>query len=156
MFDKTGTQLRHWVARTIIGDEPKVLNAGKYFTAYPASKCLFNGHRVLHGRPVAVCEGVFDAFSVTKHVMPSIALLGKEAYAYHVAAVVKKKPSAVYVCLDGEEVSGANQLAERFGFLIPTYVVRLPAGKDPNDVSLDILEAAFENAVSPTLSAVQG
>jgi DNA primase len=152
VFDEFGSQLRYWVARTTGEQVPKVLNASGKYTLYSTSRCLFNEHKVRRGHPVAICEGVFDAFSVDKHIMVSVALLGKDMHPYHVAALHRKAPSAVYICLDGEALKEAHRIAERLLPLFPVYIVRLPKDTDPNDAPLSILERFFEEADTPKLS----
>ena len=157
ILDWYGKDLQYWTTRTIIRDNvPKSLHASGKYSKFTSANILFNIHKVSPGHPVAITEGPFDAMSVTKHVMPAVALLGKVLHPRHVNLLSKAKPSEVVVCLDPEALSEARGVAQALQSLECTVKVLNLASGDPNDIPAESLIRKFkEIESSPGLGATE-
>ena len=81
--------------------------------------------------PVILCEGVFDAISVRKNVIP---LLGKFPSKTLVKRLIEKKVKTVYVALDEDAKKDAVKLSKfLMDYGITTYLLEMN-GKDPSEL----------------------
>lgn len=149
ILDRFGRQLRYWTTRTIFkGGKPKSLHANGKYTRFSAKHVLMYEDMIMKGLPLAVCEGPFDAMSVNKHVMPCVALLGKNLHPYHLEALRATQPSEVVMCLDPDAIDYAQEAARRIrNLMIPVRVLELDGG-DPNDISPDSLKGQFQRVMT--------
>jgi len=81
--------------------------------------------------PIILCEGVFDAISVRKNVIP---LLGKFPSKTLVKRLIEKKVKTVYVALDEDAKKDAVKLSKfLMDYGITTYLLEMN-GKDPSEL----------------------
>jgi DNA primase len=143
ILDKFGSQLLFWTTRTVIGSTPKSLHSGERYSKYQARDILFNRHLIRTNNPVAICEGPFDAWTVTKHIMPAVALLGKVMHPYQKLIMDMEKPSEIFVCLDKDAVKEAEKIRDHLENLVITVKVVQLEEKDPNETKPKDLKRLF-------------
>ena len=81
--------------------------------------------------PIILCEGVFDAISIRKNVIP---LLGKFPSKTLVKRLIEKKVKTVYVALDEDAKRDAVKLSKfLMDYGITTYLLEMN-GKDPSEL----------------------
>jgi len=81
--------------------------------------------------PIILCEGVFDAISIRRNVIP---LLGKFPSKTLVKRLVEKKVKTVYVALDEDAKKDAVKLSKfLMDYGITTYLLEMN-GKDPSEL----------------------
>ena len=84
--------------------------------------------------PIILCEGVFDAISVRKNVIP---LLGKFPSKTLVKRLIEKKVKTVYVALDEDAKKDAVKLSKfLMDYGITTYLLEMN-GKDPSELGFN-------------------
>ncbi len=147
VMDVYGRQMVFWTTRTTfkVAKGPKSLHSHSYYTRYSAQDILFNQHLIQRGKPVAVCEGPFDALTVCKYVMPAVAVLGKKIHRVHQVILRKRSPKGVYLCFDPEARREMEYAAQT---MLPSLRVRMVAlqGGDPNEISVGALKRSFREA----------
>ena len=81
--------------------------------------------------PIVLCEGVFDAISIRKNVIP---LLGKFPSKTLVKKLIEKKVKTIYVALDEDAKKDAVKLSKfLMDYGINTYLLNM-SGKDPSEL----------------------
>ena len=81
--------------------------------------------------PIILCEGVFDAISIRRNVIP---LLGKFLSKTLVKRLIEKKVKTIYVALDEDAKKDAVKLSKfLMGYGITTYLLEMN-GKDPSEL----------------------
>lgn len=86
-------------------------------------------------QPIIVCEGVFDAISIKRNVIP---ILGKTITDFLLKSFLEHNVQKVFVALDPDAKQVAlrySEQLERIG--IQVYLVNLPDGKDPSDLGFE-------------------
>jgi len=147
LHDPQGRPLGY-AGRRVDPDDADRLGKWKMPSNLPKADLLFNWHRARPHleRGVVVVEGPFDAMRVWQAGWrPVVALLGTELSAAQ-RALLATAPR-VLVMLDGDDAGrhGARRLVSALASR-PTYVVRLPQGRDPADLddeALRLMLASF-------------
>ena len=81
--------------------------------------------------PIILCEGVFDAISIRRNVIP---LLGKFLSKTLVKRLIEKKVKTIYVALDEDAKKDAVKLSKfLMDYGITTYLLEMN-GKDPSEL----------------------
>ena len=81
--------------------------------------------------PIVLCEGVFDAISIRRNVIP---LLGKFPSKTLVTRLVEKKVKQIYVALDEDARQDAIKLSKfLMDYGISTYLLNMK-DKDPSEL----------------------
>ena len=81
--------------------------------------------------PIVLCEGVFDAISIRRNVIP---LLGKFPSKTLVTRLVEKKVKKIYVALDEDARQDAIKLSKfLMDYGISTYLLNMK-DKDPSEL----------------------
>ena len=84
--------------------------------------------------PIILCEGVFDAISIRKNVIP---LLGKFPSKTLVKRLIEKKVKTIYVALDEDAKKDAVKLSKfLMDYGITTYLLEMN-GKDPSELGFN-------------------
>lgn len=119
----------YFVARSIVGAEPKYLNCptGKNGWVY-----LVAGRNDEAPFPtLVVVEGVFDAFSAARTDFPTAAIFGKRinsAQCKHIAQIAKR----CVVLLDNDAFASSLEVSYRLSYYLPTVRAELPPKMDPD------------------------
>ena len=101
--------------------------------------------------PVILCEGVFDAISIRKNVIP---LLGKFPSKTLVKRLVEKKVKTVYVALDEDAKKDAVKLSKfLMDYGITTYLLEMN-GKDPSELGFKEFWNIVKNTKQSTFSDI--
>ena len=92
--------------------------------------------------PIILCEGIFDAISIRKNVIP---LLGKFLSKTLVKKLIEKKTKSVYVSLDDDAKKDAIKLSNfLMEYGIKTYLLDM-RGKDPSELGFDNFWSMLKN-----------
>ncbi|MAH43004.1 hypothetical protein CL614_04765 [archaeon] len=92
--------------------------------------------------PIILCEGIFDAISIRKNVIP---LLGKFLSKTLVKKLIEKKTKSVYVSLDDDAKKDAIKLSNfLMEYGIKTYLLEM-RGKDPSELGFDNFWSMVKN-----------
>ena len=84
--------------------------------------------------PIVLCEGVFDAISIRRNVIP---LLGKFPSKTLVKRLIEKKVKTIYVALDEDAKKDAVKLSKfLMDYGITTYLLEMN-GKDPSELGFN-------------------
>tara|TARA_B100001123_G_scaffold429149_1_gene547180 strand:+ start:45509 stop:46372 length:864 start_codon:yes stop_codon:yes gene_type:complete len=84
--------------------------------------------------PIILCEGVFDAISIRRNVIP---LLGKFPSKTLVKRLIEKKVKTIYVALDEDAKKDAVKLSKfLMDYGITTYLLEMN-GKDPSELGFN-------------------
>ena len=124
---------------------------------------VFNLDSCKKGGEVIVVEGAFNAMSMWEKGFPNTAaVFGTKFTPRQIGRIFSISPSSVVICFDrdpskigpdGKDHGRAGQkAAKKFGEaiheFIPTFVMALPLGLDPNELTADILTACYKKKVS--------
>ena len=92
--------------------------------------------------PIILCEGIFDAISIRKNVIP---LLGKFLSKTLLSELAYQQPKRIYVALDTDAKKDSIKLVK---FLmdsgINTYLLEM-RGKDPSELGFDNFWSMLKN-----------
>ena len=127
-YDKDG-RLNYFVARDIFP------NSSMKYKNPPASKDVIGFELFVNwNEDIVLVEGVMDAISVRKNVIP---LLGKFPSKSLVKKLVEKKVKTIYIALDEDAKQDAIKLSKfLMDYGIETYLLEMD-GKDPNQIGFD-------------------
>ena len=117
-------------ARTFIGKTPKYLNPPEC----KKSDSVFNLHNIKNGDRIIIVEGVFTAISSGRD---AVAIYGSYPSKRQIESILNKDPSEIYCVLDGDAYENNLKMARAIlenGFCGELFVVRMPIGKDANDM----------------------
>jgi len=92
---------------------------------------IFNELLINWNQPIILVEGVFDAMTIKKNVIP---LLGIHIQKSLMKKILKYKPK-VYICLDNDAESHSLNYVTKFRSEgINSVIVKLPYNKDPSEL----------------------
>lgn len=98
--------------------------------------------------PIILCEGVFDAISIRRNVIP---LFGKAIQPELEKKILGKLVKKLYICLDSDAIKNSIGLAEKFvSYGIETYLVELK-DKDPSEMGYENINKLIYNTPPLTL-----
>jgi DNA primase len=129
-YDSNG-ELNYFIARSFYED-----NKMKYKNP-PVSRnvIMFENHINWNEPILSIVEGVFDAFSVRRNVIP---LLGKFLLPKLKSKILKYKPKLINICLDNDAMGNSIKLAEFFlknG--IDVKIIDVPDNCDMADIGFE-------------------
>ena len=130
-----------YVARAIDGRLPKEL-APKAEVA-SRSDFVFNID-FMHSVGVVIVEGIFDCMRLHRANYNAISIMGSNLSDVQLGKILAKKPTSIVLMYDGDEagklgwIKAHTKIRERCG--LPIHVVRMPVGKDPDELTLTQLE----------------
>jgi DNA primase len=143
-----GGQLYFFIARSVVGEEPKVLYPKKAYGWHTASEVLY-GSQWLTSKKVVLVEGVFDVFATPN----SVAILGKVLHKpqfYLLLSLCEE----VTICLDADAAQESEFIArwlQREAPWLKVSQLRLAPGEDPastgREAMIDLLAKPEENDV---------
>lgn len=122
---------------------------------------VFNWDGCEPGKELIVCEGAFNAMSMTeKGFQNTLATFGTNFTSEQIAKITELSPSSVTICFDrdkskivsGREVGRAGQraaikLGSILADLLDVWIMPLPLEKDPNDLPADVLSECHAKRV---------
>ena len=101
--------------------------------------------------PIVLCEGVFDAISIRRNVIP---LLGKFPSKTLVKRLVEKKVKKIYVALDEDAKKDAIKLSKfLMDYGIQTYMLNLKE-KDPSELGFSNFWKIIKNSKQSKFSDI--
>lgn len=145
----------YWQSRSIVPNlRRKTGNPGKKRLGYGKDAVVYRLDTVVKGHPAIIVEGVFDALR-----SGGVATLGKTMSNQQAMKIFSRKPSAVFICYDGDAFDYSLQAA-RSMFLLsrqcPVIPVRLPGELDPADLGrqrlLNLIKAVVHDLEPPELA----
>lgn len=157
IYLETG-QLLSWCGRSIDGSQPKTRkNRSSRAALYGLFELIQNQPNWMMGKykaPVLfIVEGEFDAIYLQQFGYHAVAAMGTAGLTPHQRALVVKYAERVALCYDndkagvratyGDEAKGKVGDYSKLRDLLPTTVVKLPKGKDPNDLSIKRVQQIF-------------
>ena len=94
---------------------------------------VFNLHRVPEGVPIIITEGCITSISAGRN---AVATYGKYVTDIQLRKILSNRPSMIYVALDPDALSTAEELCKRISAVscIPVNLVILPEGEDANSL----------------------
>ncbi len=133
----------------------KVEQVPRYWNpdGFPIKNHVFNFDGCVAGKELIVCEGAFNAMSMTeKGFTNTLSTFGTNFTAPQIAKITELSPSSVTICFDrdkskireGKEVGrGGQRAAMKLGAilsdLMTVHIMVLPLEKDPNDLPAETL-----------------
>lgn len=115
---------------------------------------LFNYDECESGEEVIVTEGAFNAMSMWEKGFPhTVATFGTKFTSSQVNKIFKLAPSSIVICFDRDTRAerpgqkAAMSLASLTHQLIDTYIMPLPKGMDPNNLSEDVLNVCYDKRI---------
>jgi len=133
-----GTLIAYEARDFVGGTDPKVLILPP---AIRIHSYLWNIDNVLSGSPIIVVEGVKDAIAVLKFGYPNVvSSFGAKLSSDQVVLLMTKQPPEVTVAYDADSAgaAGAREAVAEMLAWTEVYVVSLPTGSDPWDVTKDV------------------
>jgi DNA primase len=121
---------------------------------WPRRFVLYNYDSITPGGILVLTEGFFDCEAVLKSGVPSIALLGSVLTESQAGLILQKNPSAIIIAADGDSASvGFVQKALKqlyYRTPVPIKVADIPEGKDPDELSKEVLLDLIGKALFPS------
>lgn len=122
---------------------------------------VFNYDSCKTGGEVILVEGAFNAMSMWEKGFPNtMAVFGTQFTTAQLSRILSLSPSSIVICFDrdaskvvnGEERGKAGQrAAKKLGVLlhdaVPTFIMPLPQGKDPNELLAGVLSKCYNQRV---------
>ncbi len=134
----------NFTTRSIAGTSPKYKHCPNEKAIIPMRECVYNIDSVV-ADAVLIVEGTLDVWRMGKG---TVALMGIEFTEEQIELLRQKELKKVVVMFDGEPqaIRQAHKLAAKLSAFVSTaYVIELPGGKDPADLSNKEVEEIREN-----------
>jgi DNA primase len=132
------------------GIEPKYWNT----SGFDIKEHIFNYDGVEPGGELIVVEGAFNAMSMwEKGFSNVVATFGTKFTSDQVKKIFALAPESIVICFDRDtntQRSGqkaAMALGALTHQLVDTYIMPLPKGKDPNQLSEEVLRSCYQKKV---------
>ena len=133
------------------GIEPKYFNSA----GFDIKEHIFNYDGVVAGDELIVVEGAFNAMSMwEKGFENTVATFGTKFTSDQIKKMFALAPASIVICFDRDtnvQRSGqkaAMALGELTHQLVDTYIMPLPKGKDPNQLSEEVLVSCYGKRIS--------
>lgn len=138
-------QLVYYNARNFLNPTgPRYLNPDIEGSAIGKSQLIYNEEALYTYNSVYVCEGIFNAATVSPD--RGIATAGKFLSAYQINKVIKSPVERVILCLDSDALDKSIELALKLVPFKRVKVIQFPEGKDINDLGLrKTLKLVYQN-----------
>jgi DNA primase len=115
----------------------------------PKTRKCHSPHKTLYGayelglqygernRPVVIVEGEFDAMYLQRYHVPAVAQVGTHELTCSQISLLRSLTRTVVLSYDGDEAGEAalSKSMEVLGPWFRTIAIRLPEGRDPNDLT---------------------
>ncbi len=137
-YDERGV-LNYFVSRTYLD------NYFKYKNPSISKDVIFFEFFINWNYPIVLCEGVFDAISIRRNVIP---LLGKNLSKKLKLKIIEKNVSNIYLCLDIDAKKDSLRLANEIFMLnnnINVYIVDIKE-KDPSSIGFNNMNKIIYNS----------
>jgi hypothetical protein len=131
-----------WVARAYDGSLPKEVSPKA--SESNKSHYVFNLDSVKLGSCLVIVEGIFDCIHLDKRGYNAVSIMGSNLSDTQAGKILSKRPSGIVLMYDGDEAGRkgwikAHQLFSK-RCAVPIYTIRLPHGKDPDQLTVTDLE----------------
>ena len=143
-FSESGS-LNFFVARTYDG------NYYKYKNPEASKDIIFFENLINWNQPIILCEGVFDAISIKRNVIP---ILGKSISNSLYKKIITSKVKDIYIALDTDAKDRALEIGEKFlnqGKRV--FLIDLP-DKDPSEMGFIPFTKLIQTAQELDLSGL--
>jgi len=143
-FSESGS-LNFFVARTYDG------NYFKYKNPEASKDIIFFENFINWNQPIILCEGVFDAISIKRNVIP---ILGKSISTSLYKKIITSKVKDIYIALDTDAKDRALEIGEKFlnqGKRV--FLIDLP-DKDPSEMGFRPFTKLIQTAEELDLSGL--
>lgn len=145
-------------SRSLSNDmDPRYYNPG----GFNIKDHIFNADSCQSGGEIIIVEGAINSMSMwEKKRHNTVAVFGTQFTSAQMDRIFSLSPKSIVVCFDRdpskikngkEEGHQGQKAARKFGEtiheLIPTRVMVLPFGRDPNDMSKEEIDSCYDNAV---------
>lgn len=129
----------------------------------PKTRKCRSPHKTLYGvyelgvqftasnKPIVIVEGEFDAMYLQRYHVPAVAQMGTHELTPSQIQVLRSLTKTVVLSYDGDE-AGESALAKSMEVLGPwfrTIAIRLPEGRDPNDLTPKEVKQTYAQFVTP-------
>lgn len=116
---------------------------------------LFNYDECEAGEDIIIVEGAFNAMSLfEKNFNNVVATFGVKSTAKQIEKLFKLSPATITICFDRDANElrtgqrAAMELAKITSPLVDTFIMPLPVGKDPNDLSEAVLRRYHDKRIN--------
>jgi len=119
---------------------------------FPKGNVLYNLHNAKEAikdtKEVIVCEGFFDVMRLYSYGVENVVATMGSGFTNNQFHLVWNDADVVYLCLDNDTAGqdGARKVAERLVDIKPVYIITLPKGKDPDNITMEEFWAAYSRA----------
>lgn len=127
-------QIVYYNARNFLSNGPRYLNPEIGDSSLGKSQILYNEEALYMYKSVFLCEGVINATTISPE--RGICTAGKYLSAYQINKIIKSPVERVIICLDGDAIDKAIQLALELCMFKSVKVIEFPKDKDANDLGL--------------------
>jgi hypothetical protein len=124
-------------------DEHKRVKKTVYPKGSKPGRYLFNYDRARKEPVIRIVEGALDAIHVGKS---AVATFGTQLSQYQLELLMRSSASEIIIMWDPDAYDKARELADRLSDLWAVRVVKLPEGKDPDEIPLDELRVLEDSA----------
>lgn len=124
-------RLTYFNARLVIGNGPRYNNPPKSVTGLGKEFLIYNVDALELYNQIYICEGVFNALTMGER---AIATMGKAVSAVQVNKLIKSPARKFILLLDPDAIKQAISLALKLINFKAVKIIRLPEGKDANDL----------------------
>lgn len=124
----------YYNARNFLSTGPRYLNPDIEESSLGKSQILYNEEALYMYKSVYLCEGVFNAITLSQN--RGICTAGKFVSSYQENKIIKSPVERIILCLDGDAIEQAIQLALKLCLYKQVKLVIFPKDKDANDLGL--------------------
>lgn len=123
----------------------------KYYISpnFPSEEILYLYDLLIPDQPIILVEGHVDALWLRYIGYNALAIMGTETWStYKLCHLLAANPPQIYICMDSDAAGrkAANRIRMSLLDHFPNeklFLVELPEGKDPDDLSEEYLDALF-------------
>jgi len=146
--------INEWVGRLIfpvyfngkcVGFTSRAVYSGppKWFhqPSFDVANYLY-GLDLVNGDEVVLVEGVLDVIKLYQEGVVAVGLFGTQINDNRIKLLLQKNIRNVYICLDGDAEEEIKKVYERLKGWFNVKVLKLPKGKDPDDLGKRIFDYA--------------
>lgn len=137
----SGGEVAFFVARYMNAKLPKGVKKTLYPKGSRPGHHLFNYDRARACSTIRIVEGALDAIHLGK---TAVATFGTTLSQYQLELLMRTAASEIVIIWDPDAYDKALELADRLSDLWAVKVVKLPDGKDPDEISRDELRSIEE------------
>ena len=99
-------------------------------------------------RPLILVEGEFDAIYLQQFYLPAVSILGSYLHDDQKKIIIREC-NEVYLSMDGDSAGrkAANRIKHELSYELPVFDLRLPEGKDPNQLIPEEIKKIYPSEV---------